>query len=84
VICVTHSCPLSVCRDDGANERKARVRRRIVTVLFVGAAMVGGVSAPALAGHHVGSCLPIRVQDGRWFMAKLAVHMTRTATDISA
>jgi hypothetical protein len=37
-------------------KREARVRRRIATVLFAGAVMVGGVAAPALAGHHVGSC----------------------------
>ncbi len=32
------------------------MRRRIATVLFAGAVMVGGIATPALAGHHVGSC----------------------------
>ena len=32
------------------------MRRRIATVLFGSALLLGGGVAPALAGHHVGSC----------------------------
>lgn len=32
------------------------MRRSIAAVLFVSALVLGGGAAPALAGHHVGSC----------------------------